>query len=256
MKKRMIVNNSDKSYKISAVLPCRINSTRLLAKPLQPIGEFSILELLIEQLKKSKMISDIVLAISNNFGNQLFIELAKKCNVKYVLGNEEDVLGRIIKGGKKVNSDIILRITSENPYIFWEGIDSLIKSHIKERYDFSYVKGLPLGAGLELINMKSLKLTHKKGSKKHKGELSTLYFYENFKQFKINQIYPKEFLKRPEIRLTVDTPQDLWVARIIHENLGRGKQPIALEKIIKFLDEHPEIKKINSDISIKYKRYT
>jgi len=67
MKKRMIVNNSDKSYKISAVLPCRINSTRLLAKPLQPIGEFSILELLIEQLKKSKMISDIVLAISNNF---------------------------------------------------------------------------------------------------------------------------------------------------------------------------------------------
>lgn len=256
MEIRMDPNNSENSFKITAVLPCRINSIRLLAKPLQPIGKYSILELLIEQIKKSKMISDIVLAISNNFGNQLFIELAKKCNVKYVLGDEEDVLGRIIKGGKKVNSDIIFRTTSENPYIFWEGIDSLIKSHIQERYDFSYIKGLPLGAGLELINMKSLQLAHKMGSKKHKGELSTLYFYQNYKQFKINQIYPKKFLKRPDIRLTVDTPQDLWVARIIHENLGRGKQPIVLEKIIKFLDKHPEIKKINSDISIKYKRYT
>ena len=69
-------NNLDKSYKITAVLPCRINSTRLLAKPLQPIGKYSILELLIEQLKKSK---------TNRYqiGNHLFTGRAVSWNTTY-----------------------------------------------------------------------------------------------------------------------------------------------------------------------------
>ena len=78
----------------------------------------------------------------------------------------------------------------------------------------------------------------------------------NSEQFKINKVYPEKVLKRPEIRLTVDTPQDLWVARIIHENLGTGKKPISLKKILKFLDAHSNVKKINSNIALKYKRYS
>ena len=53
-----------KSKSIAAVLPCRAYSTRLFAKPLQLVGDYSILELLIKQLKKSKEINDIVLAIA------------------------------------------------------------------------------------------------------------------------------------------------------------------------------------------------
>lgn len=106
-----------KLTKIAAVLPCRINSTRLLAKPLQQIGNYTILELLIKQLKKASLIDDIVLAISKNLGYELYIEIAKKTKTKFILGSEEDVLGRLISGLKLVNADTLVRITSENPYI-------------------------------------------------------------------------------------------------------------------------------------------
>lgn len=244
-----------KMPKIVAVLPCRIKSSRLVAKSLQPVGNYSILELLISQIKKSKLVDEIILAISKKTGNDLFKEVAKKNKIKFFFGQEADVLGRIIKAAKTINGDIVLRITSENPFIYWEGIDPLIKSHIKGGYDFSYYMGLPLGSGLELINLRTLSLSHRYGNKRHRGELSTLYIYENRKKFKINKVFPEQSLRRPEIRLTVDTPQDLWVTRIIHEKLGKKKKLIRIKKIIKFLDSHPSIKKINSNAAIHYKRY-
>ena len=129
MKKK---TQNNKFPHIAAVIPCRIYSTRYLAKPLQRVGNFTILELLINQLKKSKKINEIVLAIAQSSGKDLFIEFAKKHKIKFVVGDEIDVLNRLIKGAKKVGADILFRTTSENPFIHWEGIDNLIQNHIKK----------------------------------------------------------------------------------------------------------------------------
>ncbi len=241
--------------KIVAVLPCRISSTRLFAKPLQQINNYEILLLLITQLKKSFLINKIVLAISNDSGSKLYVDFAKKLKIPYVLGSESDVLGRLIKGVKKINGDILLRVTSENPYIYWEGIDKLIQNHISGNYDLSFYKNLPIGASYEIINLKSLELAHKLGNAKHRSEYSTLYFFENPDKFLINPVLPKKSLQFPKIRLTVDTPEDLIVARIIHDKLGRKTNPIKLEKIINFLNSNKKILKLNSNIALKYKRY-
>ena len=244
-----------KKSKVIAVLPMRYKSERLMAKQLHLVGDYSILELLVFQLKKSNLIDEIVFAISENIGAELYINLAKKMKVKYVLGSEEDVLGRLIKGAKKMNGDVVLRTTAENPYIFWEGIDPIIAKHIEGNYEFSYHKSLPLGAGMEIINLDLLEHMHKVGTKKHRGELSTLYIYENPKKFRMNEIKPSKKLQRPDLRLTVDTPEDLIVARQIQKGLKIKKQPMSLLKIINFLDKNPKLKKINSEISLKYTRY-
>ena len=84
-----------KNQKIIAVLPCRIHSTRLFAKPLQLVGNYEILQLLISQLKKSSLLDKIVLTISNDPGSKLYVNLAKKLKIPYTLGSEIDVLGRL-----------------------------------------------------------------------------------------------------------------------------------------------------------------
>lgn len=244
-----------KSKSIVAVLPCRAYSTRLFAKPLQLVGDYSILELLIKQLKKSKEINDIVLAIAKTPGHDLFVDFAKKHELKFVIGDELDVLGRLILGAKKTHADVVFRITSENPYMYWEGIDNLIQNHISGNFDLSFYKNLPIGASYELINLESLKIAHKFGNTKHKSEYSTLYFYENLNKFLINSVLPKKSLQFPKIRLTVDTPEDLIVARIIHTSLGKKTNPIKLEKIINFLNSNKKVLKINSKIGLKYTRY-
>ena len=249
------MNNLKSTQKVIAVLPCRISSTRLFAKPLQYIDEYQILHLLIIQLKKSSLLHEIVLAISNDSGSKLYVDLAKKLKIPYVLGSDSDVLGRLIKGVKKVNGNILLRATSENPYIFWEGIDSLINNHISGKYDLTFYKNLPIGATYELVNLQSLEIAHKYGAAKHRSEYSTLYFFENQNKFSINPVLPKKSLQYPKIRLTVDTPEDLIVAKIIYNKLGMKANPIKLEKIITFLNSNKKIMKYNSNIQLKYKYY-
>lgn len=238
------------SKKIACVIACRVDSTRLFGKPLQLIDKFSILELLLTQIKKSTKISDIVLAISEGPGNQIFEDFARKNNLKYIKGDDKDVLKRLIEGAKFVNADIIFRVTSENPYIYWEGIDNALLQHVNGNYDYSIITPIPLGAGFQIINRNALEISHKKGTKRHRSEHCDLYIMENKNKFKINVINPEKFLQRDDIRLTVDTPQDLILVRIIFDALGNRVNPIPLKNIIKFLDENPELMKINSSLSI------
>lgn len=244
-----------RTNKVVSVIACRVGSDRLFAKPLQQIFSDNILQLQLKQIKKSKLIDDIVLAISNQPGNEIFIEFAKENNIKFVQGDDKDVLSRLILGANFVDGDIIVRTTSENPFIYWEGIDMLIKNHLANKNDLTTFSGLPLGTSLEVINKKALEISHKQGKSKHRSELCTLYINENPKKFKISRLKVVKSLHRPELRLTVDTPQDLMVARLIFKNLAKNNQMVKIETIIKYLDSNPEIQKINSDIAIEYQRF-
>ena len=50
-----------------------------------------------------------------------------------------------------------------------------------------------------------------------------------------------------KIRLTVDTPEDYELAGILYNNLYKGA-PFPLSEVLDYVEEHPEIIKINSKI--------
>mgnify|MGYP000326927087 CR=1 FL=1 len=39
-------------------------------------------------------------------------------NLKFVIGDDHDVLNRLINGAKLVDANIVFRVTSENPFLF------------------------------------------------------------------------------------------------------------------------------------------
>ena len=245
------IENSNQ--KICAVIACRVGSERLFAKPLQTLGKYSILHLIIKQLKTSKKIDDIILAISENPGNQIFVEFAKHNKLKFLRGDDENVLKRLIDGAKYVNANTILRVTSENPFLYWEGIDDLINKHQEKNNDLTHYAKLPLGSSIEIIKRAALEKSHNQGMKKHRSELCTLYINENPKKFKISRIPAPSSLQKSSLRLTVDTPEDLQVARIIYNRFGKEDNPIKLDKIVRFLEKNSQIQKINSDLVVQHK---
>jgi len=233
---------------IAAVIACRVNSTRLFGKPLQLIGKYAILHLLINQIKKSTLIDEIVLAISNEPGNEIFVKFAKERKLKFIIGNEDNVLKRLVTGARNVNADIVFRKTSEDPYIYWEIIDDIITQHVENEFDVSFLDDVPLGCGYEVINRKVLEQLLKSDSKT-KSKFWPLEIRRN-KKFKIHRYLPKRKFRKTKLRLTVDTPQDLLVARLVHKSLGNKDKPISLKRIINFLDKNPQITKINSKIPL------
>lgn len=241
-------NIEAKKNKIVAAIACRVESLRLFAKPLQRVDERTILDYIILQLRQCKHIDEIVLAISENSGNEIFVEYARKNNLKFVRGDDEDVLQRVITAAEHVGANIVFRITSEDPIKYWQAIDSAIEQHIKSGADFTYTKDLPEGSGFEIINLSSLQTSHKKGERRNRSELVTSYINDHKDQFKIHPFIVNPKLRRPEIRLTVDYPEDLMLVRAVISRLrkeGDDEFLPNLETVIDLLDSNPELKKIN-----------
>ena len=69
---------------IIAIVQARLTSSRFPKKIIQKIGNKSVIELLLDRIKKSKKINNIILAIPNNKKN---VEIKKKLrNINFFLG--------------------------------------------------------------------------------------------------------------------------------------------------------------------------
>jgi spore coat polysaccharide biosynthesis protein SpsF (cytidylyltransferase family) len=241
------VTEDDLDKKIVAVLACRAESERLYAKPMQKVGDQPILQHLIERIERVSGIHDIVLAISDTPSKMTFIDFARENGYTYTIGSEEDVLSRLIDGAHQANADTVVRVTTENPFLYWENIDSLLETHLQNGSDLTTTESLPSGTHAEIITTNALEHSYEHGEERHRSELCTLYINENPDSFDINKRKPPSDLQRPEVRLTVDWPSDLILVRHIYEALsGDDDEPIPLSRIIEFLDDNPKIMEINN----------
>lgn len=210
-----------------AALACRNNSTRLYGKPLQLLDikkKISVIQHIINQLKKKKIFKEIVLGISKEIDSKIYVQLANKNNINYIFGDEFDVLSRLIKCGDKTFATDIFRITTESPFPFLKNLKKKWKSHIKNNFDASFFDPGIDGCGYEIIKLEALKISHQYGKKRHRSELCSSYVRENINKFKINFLKVPNFLKNNNLRLTIDYPEDLIICRYFYNLINNKKK--------------------------------
>lgn len=230
--------------KLIAALACRLDGSRLFGKPLQRLdieADTKIIDNIINCLKKFKFIKDIVLGISEGDINKFFITYAKSKNIKFIIGDKEDVLSRLIKCAKKANASDILRTTSESPFIYYEILKKAWIIHKKHKNDFTTTGDIIDGTGFEIITKKALEYSHKFGQKKHRSELCSLYIRENLDKFKCEKLVMEKKYIRKDIRLTVDYPEDLVLCRKIYMKFKKNAPLIRVKNIISYLDKNKEL---------------
>lgn len=235
--------------KVVAALACRVQSRRLYAKPLQFIDidqEISILEYLVSSLKANKQIDEIVLAVSEGEENTPFYRLAEKMGVRYIVGSQHDVQLRMIKAVDLAGGDIIYRVTTECPFIYMDNFSDVLKAHIENKAALTVIEGLPEGTYYELIDVAKLKQSHRECGPEYRTEFCTLYMFRNPDKFFLQRLtVPHSALKRPDIRLTVDYPEDLIVVREVYKALYKKGSFINVAEIIRLLDSKPSLKAVN-----------
>ena len=231
--------------KLVAALACRNQGSRLYGKPLQNLDikkGIRVIDNIIAGLKSLKCIDSIVLAISEGEENEIFIKIAKEKGIEFIIGDQIDVLSRLIISCKKVNATDVFRITSESPFLYYQAVNKLCNQHYINDNDASFFDDIVDGCGFEFIKLKALEISHRKGEFKHRSEMCTLYIRENISQFKVQKIKAPKYLNRKDLRLTVDNPEDLVVCRRIYEEFSNQAPLINLEDIILFLDKNSNLK--------------
>jgi spore coat polysaccharide biosynthesis protein SpsF len=233
--------------KLVATLACRNAGSRLYGKPLQNLDidkGVTILDNIIACLSSFECIETVVLGIAAGNENLDFVDYAEANQLDYIIGDEIDVLSRLIKCGEYANATDIFRTTSESPFPFFEMIESIWLEHCKNDNDATFLDDIIDGCGFEIIKLDALKESHLKGQNKHRSELCTLYIREHKDDFNIQQIKPPEELIRKDLRFTVDYPEDLIVCRAIYGKFIEYAPKIPLLDAVRYLETRKDLKKL------------
>jgi spore coat polysaccharide biosynthesis protein SpsF len=239
------------SRNLIAALACRNNGSRLYGKPLQYVdvkNQVSILDNIVASLKKNSNINEIVLGISEGIENEIYIEIANNLNIKYIIGDQDDVLSRLIMCGVLAGATDIFRVTSESPFRYFERDNEIWNLHVKNENDATFLDEIVDGCGSEIISLDALKISHARGDSRHRSEMCSLYIREHPSEFKVQKIYPENKFIRRDLRLTVDNPEDLILCREVYVNFKDYAPDIPLEKIIEYLDINKHLK----DLTFRY----
>lgn len=230
--------------KLVAAIACRNTGSRLYGKPLQNldiVNGYRIIDYIIDSIKMLDCVDEIVLGVSEGIENEIFIDIAKQKNIKYIIGDEINVLQRLIRCGEVSNATDIFRITSESPFLYYQAVDSLWKEHQNNITDAVFFDEIVDGCGFEIIQLSALIKSHEEGEDKHRSELCSLFIRENKDKFRVNQVSAPKSLYRKDLRLTVDNPEDLVVCRKVYSEFKNLAPQIPLEKIIDFLDQSHDL---------------
>jgi spore coat polysaccharide biosynthesis protein SpsF len=238
--------------RVVAVLACRAESTRLYGKPMQLIGDRPILRHLVDRLEQVRSIDKIALAISDSPSHGVFEAFAKQHRLGCTIGPELDVLGRLIACAETFGADTVVRVTTENPFVYWENLDALIALHAKTSATLTVTDDLPVGAAIEVVSLASWREAHREGNERQRTQAPSEYFTAHADRFRINRVPAPVGVAAPDLRLTVDSPEDLMLVRTVWQSLHTGDRLIALEEIVAFLRGHPEVAAINAHLRAPY----
>lgn len=236
--------------KVTFIIQARLSSTRLPNKVILPFWNGkTILNLLIEKLKQFKD-CHIILATSDLPTNLPLVDVAKKADISYFQGSENDVLQRFIDAAESQNAEHIIRICADNPFLDANALEELLHEiQSTENYDYIsfLVNGCPsikthFGFWAEYVTLSTLKKVRISTTESLYHEHVTNYIYTNPNQFNIKWLSPAACAEnRHDIRLTIDTINDFNNAQTIYADLSQNNT-FTISDIIRYIDQHPACK--------------
>ena len=133
------------------IVQARCGSKRLKRKIFKKINNISIIQRVINNLKKSKQISKIIIATSRYKEDDSIEVFCKKNKIQFYRGSLNNVASRFLKIAKIYKVKQIIRISCDSPFIDSKLIDIGIKKFNKSKFHllpmFSqelFQKGYPL----------------------------------------------------------------------------------------------------------------
>lgn len=240
--------------KVICIVQARMGSERLPGKVLMDIAGKPMLEHVVARLRYAQRIDEIVVATSLKPADDAIARFCKERGISVYRGSELDVLDRYYQAASLYQPGIVIRVTADCPLVDFAGIDVLINDLLENSLEYVAYDNLRIPRGLtgEVFTYEGLRRTYQNADQPYEREHVTIYMYEHPEDFRIQFAEPPDWLKRPEFRLTVDTPEDLALIRKIYEIMSlKSTTVLGLKEVIHLLDKNPELLKVNENIRQK-----
>ena len=245
-----------KKNKIGIFVVCRLKSSRLKRKALEKISNKPSIFRVIDSCLKIKKADCVFLATSYLKEDYELIKILKqkyKTRIKYIAGDPDDVLKRLLQGAIKEKVDTVVRVTGDCPVISNELIDNMLTDHVCKGADFTYAKRFTLGTVGEIYSVGSLKKILQVFKRANYSEYLPYYYWNNSMHFNLNMYIVNDEFIRP-YRLTLDYKEDLDMFNLLFDYLKNKRLKINIKNIIRILDKFTKISAINKRHKLIYKQ--
>lgn len=236
--------------KYLVIIQARCGSNRLPNKVLKDIYGKTALERMINRVKKSKSIDEIIIATTINKEDIKIVNLTSALGLRVFVGSSEDVLDRYYQAARLLKPENVIRLTSDCPLFDYEILDDAILAFENECCDYLGMisETFPDGLDLEIMKYSVLETIWDKSVLASEREHVTLYIKNHPEIFNIYD-YKCKTGNFKKMRWTLDEDRDLtFITKIYKYFIGLGKEYFSMNEIIDFLNNNPEIKNINSGI--------
>ena len=235
--------------RVVAIIQARTGSTRLPNKIFLKLANASLLSHVVDRLRPSKEIDQIVIATTTSLKDNSIEEWCLNNSLDYFRGSENNVLDRYYQTAKKFNADIIIRVTADDPFKDYRLIDQAVKIIKDKNYDFvcnNNPVSFPEGLDVEVLSIDALTKSFFNSTSNFEKEHVTQYIYRNINSFKTFNI--KNIKNLSFHRWTIDTEDDYLFAIEIYNNLYDINNIFLSEDIYKLLDKNSQLLKINNEV--------
>ncbi len=243
--------------KVVAIIEARYSSTRLPGKVLMPILDQPMLVRIFQRLKLARTIDDIVVATTDSKADNAVAEAMNYMGAHIFRGSENDVLDRVVKAAEAASADIIVEITGDCPLIDPGLVDKVVADFLVGGADF--VSNIlphttPRGTDVRVFRARDLAEINTTSTDPADHEHVSLHFWEHLDRYVCRNVEMDLPDVVAEIRLTVDTAEDLELVRAIYAGLYQKNPAFSLVDVLDFLNANPHLLDLNRHIEQKSAR--
>ena len=217
------------------ILQARMASTRLPGKALAPIDGRSLLRRCLDRLILSG-VGPVLLATTTNHEDEALAAEAIAAGALVFRGSSDNVLQRFVLAARSVGARVVIRATADNPAVDVDAPARVLAALEAAEADHAVDVGLPVGCAVEAAAVDALERALTLTADPFDLEHVTPMLRRDRGHFRAVETPAPPPVRRPDLRLTVDTAADLrFVRAVLARRDGSNELPLA--EIIAAADE-------------------
>lgn len=240
--------------KVVATIEGRMTSSRLPGKIMLPLAGRPVMAHMIERHRRSTLVDEVVVATTTNAADDPVVALCETMNCAYFRGSEDDVFARVAQAAEVHSAEFLLQGMADCPLVDWRHTDTCIALLASSGADVAgneYPVTFPLGFNVRAYKFSTFSKAEKEDTDPAYREHAGYSIRSQPEKFKVVNWEAEGQMRWPQLRLTLDTPEDYQLISAVYDELYPKNQDLSAEDVVKFLRGRPDLAALNGGIKQK-----
>ena len=243
--------------KYPLIIAARMGSSRLPGKTLMKIEGREMLGVIIDKVKKSNNVGDIILSTTKLNDDDILVDWAKKEGLYFFRGESFDMLKRLDETVKYIGAHSFIEVLGDNPLVDETIIDLVCEKFECDKYDYvsiltkeypkfcnkdSYL--FPVGIRAQIMSSDTIYRANLEAKDDSYREHATTYIIDNPNKFKIGLVEAKntlKYLNYPEYTYAVNVKANLEMIKYITKTLEKVNLNWNLKDVINLTNSDKKV---------------